>query len=49
MGLKGEILMDYNAASLALHQQHRGKLGVQSLVNVSNNDDLATAYTPGQL
>ena len=39
--------MDYNAASLALHQQHRGKLGVQSLVNVSNNDDLATAYTPG--
>ena len=47
MGLKGEILMDYNAASLALHQQHRGKLGVQSLVNVSNNDDLATAYTPG--
>ena len=47
MGLKGEILMDYNAASLALHQQHRGKLGVQSLVNVTNNDDLATAYTPG--
>ena len=39
--------MDYNAAALALHEAHQGKLGVQSLVRVDSNEVLAIAYTPG--
>ena len=39
--------MDYNAMALELHEKHQGKLGVKSLVKISNNDDLAAAYTPG--
>lgn len=33
--------------ALALHHQHQGKLGVQSLVSVKNKEDLSTVYTPG--
>lgn len=39
--------MDYNTMALELHEKHQGKLGVKSLVKISNNDDLAAAYTPG--
>ena len=39
--------MDYNTMAIELHEKHQGKLGVKSLVKISNNDDLAAAYTPG--
>ena len=39
--------MDYNIMALELHEKYQGKLGVKSLVKISNNDDLAAAYTPG--
>ena len=39
--------MDYNTMALELHEKYQGKLGVKSLVKISNNDDLAAAYTPG--
>ena len=39
--------MDYNAAALAMHKAHRGKLTVNSLVEVRDKDALSTAYTPG--
>lgn len=39
--------MDYNAAALAMHKANRGKLTVNSLVEVRDKDALSTAYTPG--
>ncbi len=39
--------MDYNAAALAMHEAHHGKLTVESLVKVQDKDALSTAYTPG--
>ncbi len=39
--------MDYNAAALAMHKENRGKLTVNSLVEVRDRDALSTAYTPG--
>ena len=39
--------MDYNAAALAMHKAHHGKLTVNSLVEVRDKDALSTAYTPG--
>ncbi|VVS91601.1 NAD(P)-dependent malic enzyme [Desulfoluna spongiiphila] len=39
--------MDYNAASLALHEKSVGKIEVVSKVAVENRDDLSLAYTPG--
>ena len=39
--------MDYNAASLTLHEQKVGKIEVVSKVTVENRDDLSLAYTPG--
>ena len=39
--------MDYNAAALTMHEQHPGKLTVQSLFAVNDRDALSTAYTPG--
>jgi malate dehydrogenase (oxaloacetate-decarboxylating) len=38
---------DINTAALALHRQHQGKLGVQSLISVKNRAELSLAYTPG--
>ncbi|QQR54771.1 NADP-dependent malic enzyme [Candidatus Peregrinibacteria bacterium] len=38
---------DFDAASLALHREHKGKLGVYAKVPVKNKQDLSTAYTPG--
>ncbi|BCS96269.1 malate dehydrogenase [Desulfoluna limicola] len=39
--------MDYNAASLALHEKSVGKIEVVSKVAIDNRDDLSLAYTPG--
>ena len=39
--------MDYNQAALQMHEEHHGKVAVQSKVKVENRDDLSTAYTPG--
>lgn len=39
--------MDYNKASLELHEKNKGKLEVISKISVKNKDDLSTAYSPG--
>jgi len=39
--------IDYNAESLRLHEQFRGKLAVKSRVAIQDKDDLSVAYTPG--
>lgn len=39
--------MDYNALSLKLHEEHQGKIGIVSKVQVKTREDLSTAYTPG--
>ena len=39
--------MDYNKASLDMHEKHQGKIEVISKVDVKTRDDLSTAYTPG--
>lgn len=39
--------MDFNKAALEMHEQHQGKVGVVSRVEVATRDDLSTAYTPG--
>ncbi len=36
-----------NEQALALHQAHRGKLSVESVVPIRNAEDLSLAYTPG--
>lgn len=38
---------NFDDASLALHRQNKGKLGVFSKVAVKNRQDLSVAYTPG--
>ena len=39
--------MDYNAASLKMHEEAKGKLEVALKVGLETKDDLSTAYTPG--
>ena len=39
--------MDYNAAALKMHSEHRGKIEIRGKVDVKTRDDLSTAYTPG--
>lgn len=39
--------MDYNQQSLRMHEEHQGKISVQSKVELRTKDDLSTAYTPG--
>ncbi len=39
--------MDYNAASLVLHEKSVGKIEVVSKVAIKNREDLSLAYTPG--
>ena len=39
--------MDFNKASLALHEAHKGKIEVVSKIRVASMEDLSTAYTPG--
>jgi malate dehydrogenase (oxaloacetate-decarboxylating) len=39
--------MDYNALSLKMHEENKGKVEVTSKVKVKDRDDLSTAYTPG--
>jgi len=36
-----------NKESIELHKKHRGKFEIKSLMPVSNNKELALAYTPG--
>lgn len=40
-------MSDFDAESLALHRQNKGKLAVQSKVPVKNRHELSIAYTPG--
>ncbi len=39
--------MDYNTASLALHEKSVGKIEVVSKVAIASREDLSLAYTPG--
>ena len=39
--------MDFKTESLKLHEQHRGKVAIQSKVKVKTREDLSAAYTPG--
>lgn len=39
--------MDYNEASLKMHEQLKGKIALKSKVPLENEYDLSTAYTPG--
>lgn len=39
--------MDTREKSLALHEEKRGKLSVESKVTINTREDLALAYTPG--
>ena len=39
--------MDYNQLALQMHEENRGKVSVTSKVQVTNRDELSTAYTPG--
>ena len=39
--------MDYSKASLIMHEEHHGKIEVNSKVSAKTKDDLSTAYTPG--
>ena len=40
-------MSDYFARSLIIHEQLRGKLGIQSRMPILTRDDLSIAYTPG--
>ena len=40
-------MTDYFERSLIIHEQLRGKLGIQSRMPVLSRDDLSIAYTPG--
>lgn len=39
--------MDYNKLALEMHKKYKGKISVESKVDVASKDDLSTAYTPG--
>lgn len=39
--------IDYYKASLKMHEENKGKMGVVSKVKVETKEDLSTAYTPG--
>ena len=39
--------MDFNALSLKMHEENKGKVAIASKVTVKTRDDLSTAYTPG--
>ncbi|MBR3764356.1 MAG: NAD-dependent malic enzyme [Clostridia bacterium] len=39
--------MDYNQLALQMHEENRGKVSVTSKVQVTNREELSTAYTPG--
>lgn len=40
-------MSDVYAQSIELHRKNRGKLGVQSIVEVKDRADLSLVYTPG--
>ncbi|MBE0450673.1 MAG: NAD-dependent malic enzyme [Clostridia bacterium] len=39
--------MDYNKRALEMHEKYKGKIEIKSKMPLDNQDDLATAYTPG--
>lgn len=39
--------MDYNKLALDMHKKYKGKISVESKVEVASKEDLSTAYTPG--
>lgn len=39
--------MDYNQASLQMHEKNKGKFEIKLKVPLETRDDLSTAYTPG--
>ncbi len=39
--------MDYNAASLKMHEENQGKMEISLKVPIETKEDLSTAYTPG--
>ena len=39
--------MDLKERALKLHEKHRGKIKVESKIEVRNSDDLSLAYSPG--
>lgn len=41
------MLDDLKKRSLELHLKHRGKITVESKIQIKNNDDLSLAYSPG--
>lgn len=40
-------MKDYNELALKLHKENKGKISVNSKVEVKDKDDLSIAYTPG--
>lgn len=40
-------MKDLKQRSLELHEQHTGKISVESKIRVANQDDLSLAYSPG--
>ncbi len=40
-------MKDYNQLALKLHKENKGKISVNSKVEVKDKDDLSIAYTPG--
>ncbi len=40
-------MMDFNQAALEMHKKHKGKISVESKVEIQTREDLSIAYTPG--
>lgn len=40
-------MKNYNELALKLHKENKGKISVNSKINIKDKDDLSTAYTPG--
>lgn len=47
ISLKGDTMSDIKERSLRLHEEHKGKLRIESKVRVKTKDDLSLAYSPG--
>lgn len=39
--------MDYNKEALKMHEKHKGKITVESKIELKTKDDMSIAYTPG--
>ena len=47
VGIQRRKKMDYNAASLKMHEENQGKMEISLKVPIETKEDLSTAYTPG--